>query len=173
MNNLSGLLPSSVLSSASSSVNEENNDVLRVIVFALGDYFFALPINAVLQVIESPPELTQEFEGFGLVMLEKQSITLLNLHRHLRYKTQSDSKITADFLILTQTRQGEFCGIPVQTLPNMMELPYDEIQPLPSVYRQTNLYGIARFVTFVQFEDKQQKEGIYLLDVDEALRFLS
>ncbi|MDR9404759.1 MAG: chemotaxis protein CheW, partial [Halothece sp. Uz-M2-17] len=153
--------------------NEDNEELLRVIVFPLGDYYFALPINAVLQVIESPPELTEHFEGFGLVMLEKQSITLLNLHRHFRYKTDPDTKETADFLILTQSRQGEFCGIPIYSLPNMMELPYDEIQPLPSVYRQTNLYGIARFVTFVQFEEQEKKEGIYLLDVDQALQFLS
>lgn len=171
MNNLS--TRSSNLALATSPVTEENEELLRVIVFSLGDYFFALPINAVLQVIESPPELTQHFEGFGLVMLEKQSITLLNLHHHLRYKTESNPSIAADFLILTQTRQGEFCGIPIYSLPNMMELPYDEIQPLPSVYRQTNLYGLARFVTFVKFENKLQKDGIYLLDIDEALRFLS
>ncbi|AFZ42703.1 CheW domain protein [Halothece sp. PCC 7418] len=171
MNNLSTL--SHNFNFSSSDLNEENQELLRVIVFPLGDYFFALPINAVLQVIESPPELTQHFEGFGLVMLEKQSITLLNLHRHLRYKTEADPQQTADFLILTQSRQGEFCGIPIYSLPNMMELPYDEIQPLPTVYRQTNLYGIARFVTFVKFEEQEKKEGIYLLDVDEALRFLS
>lgn len=154
-----------------SNTAEITQETLRVIVFTLGDYYFALPINAILQVTETPSEITQHFEGLGLVMLENKSIMLLNLHSQLSYQTESSRQ--GEFLILTQTRQGDLCGIPVDALPNMMELSADLVQPLPKAYRQTNLYGIAPFVTFVQFEGKEQKEAIYLLDVDAAVNFLS
>lgn len=155
-----------------SASTELSQDTLRVIVFRLGDYLFALPINAVLQVTESPSEITQHFESFGLVMLENQSIMLLNLHNKLSFQDQTRQEVKGEFLILTQTREGELCGIPVDVLPNMMELPHQDIQPLPQAYRKSNLYGLARFVTFVELEGKEKKESIYLLDVDEAVRFL-
>ena len=155
-----------------SATRELSQETLRVIVFTLGDYYFALPINAIIQVTESPSELIQHFDGLGLVTLENRSIMLLNLHDKLKVKTDVSETVKGEFLILTQTRQGDLCGIPIDVLPNMMELSYSEIQPLPQVYRQTNLYGIARFVTFVQREDQQQKDAIYLLDIDEAVRFL-
>jgi chemotaxis signal transduction protein len=150
---------------------EINEDSLRVIVFTLGDYYFALPINAIIQVTRSPQEFKQHLEGLGLVTLEGQSILLLNLHHNL--SSQSSPQVRGEFLILTQTRQGQMCGIPIDVLPNLMEFPYQGIQPLPQAYRQTNLFGLARFVAFVQFEEKPEKNAIYLLDVDEAVRFLS
>ncbi|QDZ41026.1 chemotaxis protein CheW [Euhalothece natronophila Z-M001] len=153
------------------NITETSEKTLRVIVFTLGDYYFSLPINAILQVTETPSEMTQHFEGLGLVMLENKSIMLLNLHPKLAYQSQPSQK--GEFLILTQTRQGDLCGIPVDSLPNMMELSADFIQPLPKAYRQTNLYDVAPFVTFVQFEGKEEKEAIYLLDVDAAVNFLS
>ena len=155
-----------------STTRELSQETLRVIVFTLGDYDFALPINAIIQVTESPPELIQHFDGFGLVMLENRSIMLLNLHHKLRVKTDVSETVKGEFLILTQTRQGDLCGIPIDILPNMMEFSYSEIQPLPPAYSQTNLYGMARFVTFIQREEKQQKDPIYLLDIDQAVRFL-
>ncbi len=153
--------------------DQSEEETLKSIVFKIGDYFCALPIDAVLQVTETPSELQSHIKGLSLVMHENRTIMLLNLHQKLSYQLQSGESFTAEFLILTQTRQGELCGIPVDTLPNMMELPMDGIQPLPRVYRQTNIYNLARFVSFVQFEENQQKQAIYLLDVDEALQVLS
>ena len=155
-----------------SVTSELSQQTLRVIVFQLGDYFFALPINAILQVIESPRELKKHLDGLGLVMIDYQSIMLLNLHKSLT-SNPSLVSLQGEFLVLTQTRQRELCGIPVDILPNMMELSYQQFQTLPQAYRQTNLYGLAKFVTFVQMEDKEEKDPIYLLDVDEAVRFLS
>ncbi|MFB6274589.1 MAG: chemotaxis protein CheW [Halothece sp.] len=172
MNNPSALSPHPLFSS-SNQEKKSQKEPLRVIVFELGDHWFALPINAILQVTKSPPELSEHLAGLGLVMLENQSIMLLNLHEKLSSQQSSKQDIQGEFLILTQTRQGELCGIPIDVLPNMMELPFDEIQPLPKAYRQTNLYGVARFVTFIEFEEKQSKDAIYLLDVDEAVRSLS
>lgn len=154
-----------------SNTAEITQDTLRVIVFTLGDYYFALPINAILQVTETPSEMTQQFDGLGLVMLENKSIMLLNLHSKLAYQAKPLRK--GEFLILTQTRDGDLCGIPVDALPNMRELATDLVQPLPQAYRQTNLYGLAPFVTFVKFEEQEEKEAIYLLDVDAAVNCLS
>ena len=149
-------------------------ETIRVIVFTLGDYYFALPIYAIIQVTESPPELIHHLDGLGLVMLENQSIILLNLHQKLSLNSSNSAKaIRGDFLLLTQTPQGELCGIPLDTLPNMMELSYEQVQPVPKAYRATNLYGLARFVTFVSLEENQQKQAIYFLDVEQAVRFLS
>ncbi len=149
-------------------------ETIRIIVFTLGEYYFALPINAIVQVTESPQELIQHLDGLGLVMLENQSIILLNLHQKLSPNSGlSSSEVKGDFLILTQTPQGELCGIPLDTLPNMMELSYEQVQPLPKAYQSKNLYGLARFVTFVSLVENQPQKPIYFLDVEQAVRFLS
>ncbi|PSO50451.1 MAG: hypothetical protein BRC33_03175 [Cyanobacteria bacterium SW_9_44_58] len=171
MMNHPSALSSNPLFRSSDQQKQSQKEPLRVIVFEVGDYWFALPINAILQVTTSPPELSRHLAGLGLVMLENQSIMLLNLHEKLSSQQDSKPDIQGEFLILTQTRQEELCGIPIDVLPNMMELPIDEIQPLPKAYRQTNLYGVARFVAFIQFEGKTSKEAIYLLDVDKRFVF--
>jgi len=147
-------------------------ETIRVIVFTLGDYYFALPIHAIIQVTESPPELIQHLDGLGLVMLENQSIILLNLHKKLSPSANAVSKeVRGDFLVLTQTPNGELCGIPLDTLPNMMELSHDQVQPLPTAYRATNLYGLARFVSFVSMEGNEKKRAVYFLDIEQKKHF--
>lgn len=159
-----------------SSTGEET---IRAIIFPIAKYKFSLPIAAVVQVTKSPPKLNNLFGGLGLVMYENRPLMLLNLHQKLagtaseRLTANGNSSPASEpFLILTQTNKGEFCGIPVTEIPNMVDLPRSCIQTLPDSYRHQTLFSLARFVAFWQASEQEEKQPVYLLDVNQALSFL-
>jgi chemotaxis signal transduction protein len=151
------------------------NESIKVIVFPIANYLFALPMTAILKVSHCPPLVGENLSEIGLVHLENRTITLLNLHQKLTAARQSLAgkkfkkvpETSGQFLILTQASRGEVCGIPIDKLPDMMDLPLGTIELLPESYQQTNLLGLANYVAVLQSEEK--KLAIFLLDLEQAL----
>ncbi len=142
---------------------------LKVIVFPVASYWLALPINAVLKVILSPPITTtadSDRHGLGMVDVDRQTVTVINLHQHLKPST-GPQPLHRRFLILTQTRQGELCGIPVDAPPVLMELSLEAIRPLPATYRQSDPLGMASHMALLQEEEGERQ--IYLLGMQKLL----
>ena len=151
------------------------NQSIKVITFPIANYLFALPMSTILKVSHCPSLSSENLSDIGLVNLENRTIALLNLHQKLdsarqvggTKKIKRRAKISGQFLILTQSRQGQLCGIPIDKLPDMIDLPLETIEALPESYRQTNLLGIANYVAVLPSEEK--KIAIFLLDLEAAL----
>ncbi len=154
------------------SVVSAGND-LKAIVFPVGLYTLALPISLVLKVIPCPPISHRSSNGLGIVNFGDQTITIIDLHFKLASSSQlptngsdqmlqptqsltslldpqsnlitplHDQPLKQAFLILSQTRQGELCGIPVATPPAWIEIPKQAIRELPLSYRHSHPLGIA------------------------------
>lgn len=163
---------------------------LRTIAFAAAGCRFALPIAAVLQVSACPPRLERHDEAIGLTIYEDRTILLLNLQVKLARRQLPTVEGTAaepaslaspaartdmpqPHLVLTQTQRGELCGVLVDELPAMLELPRREIQPIPRSYRESQLFGLARFVALWRPSPQADRVAIYLLDIERAIRHLS
>ncbi len=178
----------SALSSASIAAATTAEPTLRTIAFTIAGYRFALPIAAVLQVGACPSQLGIADRTLGLVIYEDRTILLLNLRAKLAQlelpgvvgsaaaALDNRAALAATpqpYLILTRTQRGELCGVLVDELPAMLELPRRDIQPIPKSYRQSHLAGLARFVALWQPQSQAEKTAIYLLDVDQAIERLS
>ena len=140
---LNSHFPPQRLSHLTSEVN-----LLKVLVFEMANYFFALPINVVFKVINCPPVTENEDGSLGIADFEGQTITVINLAQKLS-RNLATQHIQKRFLILSQTSQGELCGIPLDQSPALIELPMDNIRPLPLSARQVKPLSIATHVAIL------------------------
>ena len=133
--------PPQRLSHLSSEVN-----LLKVLVFEMANHFFALPLNVIFKVINCPPISETSDRSLGITDFEGQTVTVVNLDQQLSSPNAERGQIQKRFLILSQTRQGELCGIPIDKSPALIELPQDSIRPLPLSARQINPLSLATHV---------------------------
>ena len=140
--------------------------LLKVLVFEMVNHFFALPLSVVFKVIDCPPVTEATDKSLGIADFEGQTVTVVNLAQKLSLQNSDEQKIQKRFLILSQTLQGELCGIPIDKSPALIELPMDTIRPLPLSVRQANPLGIATHVAILSRPKGALK--IFLLGMAES-----
>lgn len=139
--------------------------VNKFIVFMIADYFLALPISAVVKVVNYPNTTTQSLKAAGLVQIGKHTLKVLDLHQKLAtYAPQL--LINNPFLIIIQVFQGELCAIPVTEPPNLVEIPKDSIQALPNFEGQDGLLDIVSHVAVLS---EAETFTIFIIDINLVL----
>ncbi len=131
---------------------------LPIVVFKLGHREVALPQNCIRRIIQTPSALDINEEGYGLMLWEGQTVTLVDLNR-----LASVPSATIPFLVLFQSTTGPLFGIPVAEIPYLMEIPLTTIQPIPALYRETDPWQISDYIAILDQEDGPVT--IYLIDL--------
>ena len=139
--------------------------LLKVLVFEMVNHFFALPISVIFKVINCPPVTDTTDSSLGITDFEGQTVTVVNLAQKLSPQNSATQRMQKRFLILSQTRQGELCGIPIDNSPALIELPMDNIRPLPLSARQVNPLSIATHVAILPKSEGSLK--IFLLGMPD------
>lgn len=142
---------------------QNESKVGKFIVFQVGNYLLALPINEVLKVIDCSSMTNKELRTMGVVRLGHHTIRVLDLHQQL---SASDFPQLADnqpFLVVTRDSQGELCGIPVQEPPNLVELPLEVMQSLPKSERQSGVLNLVSHAAVVS--QNEATTTIFLVDL--------
>jgi chemotaxis signal transduction protein len=138
----------------------------RFIVFEAADHRFAIPLDQVLRVVSYVPETSRGLAQLGLFQIGQHMIKILDLQEWFSSGSQPQAKKTL-FLIIIKSPQGELCGIPVETLPDSIELPLESINLLPQSNFEPKVFEIARYAAVISQE--QIKTVIFLLDVDQFM----
>jgi chemotaxis signal transduction protein len=154
----------------------------KVIILPIANYLFAIPMSMVLQVRRCPPDLRNSPVDAELTNLDDRPVLVLNLQLRLEQSSSSSTPSSSSaaitsrrrttshldqFLVLTQSRTGELCGLRVDRLPDMLDLPASMVQTLPESYRQNNLQGLAKYVAIIPKGEKRMV--IYLLELEQLL----
>lgn len=113
--------------------NQQNRT--KAIVFRIHDYYFALPLEAIIKIIPCPKIASPIREGLGLVEWDRQTITVVDLADRLQVE-RSEDRSAEHCLILTQTISAELCGFLIEESPMLMDIPWDSIRSVPLSYRQ-------------------------------------
>lgn len=125
-----------------SNSNEQNRT--KAILFWVFNYYFALPLEAIIKIIPCPEITSPIREGLGLVEWDRQTITVIDLADKLQLKQLNDERAIEHFLILTQTTSAELCGFLIEQSPMLMDIPWDSIRSVPSSYRQVAELGVIK-----------------------------
>lgn len=133
-------------------------DVIKVLAFEMAEHFFALPISLIFKVINCPPISATTDSNLGITDFGGQTVTVVNLAQKLSPLNSGNQPWQKRFLILSKTRQGELCGIPINQPPSLIELPKDSIQPLPLSARQINPFSIATHVANMPKSNSSEKK---------------
>ncbi len=136
-------------------------DHFRVIAFGIGSYTFALPMGAIARVIHCPPLENPGLGRTGLIHLEQQVIRILDLHdlAIAHRPTPEAAAATVDqsprFLVIARRRDGELCGIPVDTPPDLLEVERSQIRPLPPSTHQDPILSLAPMIAVLPGSETQ------------------
>ncbi|MDJ0716677.1 MAG: chemotaxis protein CheW [Prochloraceae cyanobacterium] len=150
-------------------------DSLRLIVFRILDYFFALPIEAVSNIVNCPPIDTTIQSGIGIVDVGGETITIVDLRHKFADSLQAQPSLETSnlsqlrFLILMQTRTGEPFGIPVAKPPVLTDIPSNTIRPVPLSYRQVAGLSFVSHMAIVPEAQREQPLKIFLLGMEGIL----
>ncbi len=145
-------------------------ETIRAIAFPTAGYLFALPMQAILKVIRTVPGTQQSFDDVGLLSLGSEAIALLDLEARLGLATGA-APARKPFAMLARAPGGNLYAIQIEDLPNMLDLPAANIQPLPETARRSPLRRVARYAALWQTPD--QETLIFLLDLQLATQALS
>jgi hypothetical protein len=157
------------------SSSDSSNDYLPVMVFPIcqpqgdtADYLFALPVEAIVKVMQCPASLGSFNQGISMISLDNQMITVVDLCYRLwpeRIVTAADRQ----FLMLVQTHFAEPFAIPVANFPLLLHLPVTSAQPIPAAYRQVNNIGFASHMAIVDQEDGKPPAQVFLMGMNHLL----
>ena len=126
----------------------------------MGNINLALPSDAVFKVTNQMPVYGSGFNGVGLAHFGDRQITIVELHR--RFFTAKGK-----YLIIVENKAGELYGIPVASVPTLIDVPLSRIQVLPDSYRHADLLAIATHVCHIP--SSETPLTVFLLDVDQLL----
>jgi chemotaxis signal transduction protein len=148
-------------------VNEESN-IDKFIVFKVADYLLAISIHKVVKVINCSAIKINKLTTMGLVQIGRHIIKLLDLHQPLNTGGLSHSSGTQPFLVITYDFHGELCGILVDEPPDLIELPPEIIQPLPTSASDSK--SAIEMVSHVAVLTHQEvTKTVFLLDFQQAM----
>lgn len=156
-------------------------DSCEAIVFQNQGYQFALPLAAVLRIVQrsaialsqNPIDLEHRHSSYPILLFENQPIRLIDISRHLLQPGLSESdrplspKLGSVHLLvmIAQTRNGELIGIPMSHPPEVIKLPLQEIMLLPPFYRSQ----IANLASHAVLMPCAEQPLILLLDLQALL----
>ena len=148
------MLPQSCPLKRLSNVDEEQTTI-RTIIFsladveqtAIGNYLFALPVEAVIRAIVYPANRTALTNGIGMMNLGDETVTIVDLRD--KFTKTDPTHDSSGFLILFKTQSNELCGLPVKDAPTLMDIPLSAIRPLPLAYREVNQLTFASHAAIV------------------------
>lgn len=143
----------------------------KLIVFKIADYFLALPLTAVLKVINYPPANNGDIKAPGIIQIGRHAIALWDLHQILADSDRPQTIGIRPFLLIAQVLPGELCAIPVEEPPNLVELPKHSLRTLPQSFHHHQLRHLVSHVAVIS--EAEKTFTIFLVDLNEALSLLS
>ncbi|MBD2160305.1 chemotaxis protein CheW [Limnothrix sp. FACHB-1083] len=138
---------------------------IRAICFRSGGYEFALPMAVVLKVTHCPPLDNGDWSRSGLVYIDSQLIQVLDLALLLDCPERSP-KGMGQFLVIARSG-NTLCGLPTDSPPDSIDLPRDQVLPLPARFERSPLAHLAQCA--VVLSPDTTPRTLFLLSLPQAL----
>ncbi|MBF2097160.1 MAG: chemotaxis protein CheW [Gloeomargaritaceae cyanobacterium C42_A2020_066] len=136
----------------------------QVLVFSLATVQLGIPLEQVQKVVARPTIVRSGEQALGLSHFGDQEILALDLHRIVHGRPAATP---LQHLIVLRSPSGEFYGLAVSELPNLMAVPVDRWHPIPEAYRRQDPLGVARQVA--QVTQGETEETLFRLDLADLL----
>jgi hypothetical protein len=124
------------ISNKLSDTIEKSVPTIELISFDVGEVKFGIPITKIDRII-SNIHLDQDH-----TLTENVNIT--DLHDRL-----TGDAITNPTAIVIFTSDRQLSGIPINTVPIILAIPFDRVRILPAEFRTTNPLGIASHIAMI------------------------
>lgn len=148
--------------------NEKTNKIIKLLVFTIKNLHAGLHIDTVQKVVNYSTVYSSGLNDYGVVNLDNQEVTVIDLHKRLFNTPQSLSETGKKYLLLAQNTVAETFAILITETPSLYDISLDNIRALPASYRQADTLKIASHVTVIS-QENQPDLTIFILDPDELV----
>lgn len=159
-------MTSAALANLEPHQEKPSSQPFKLLMFQVGKLNLALPVESVKKIIHHTPLQGSGTTAVGLIHLDDQEITAVDLHKRL-FKVSQAQNQGRQFLILVQNSVHELLGILVSQTPTLIDIPLSQIRTLPSSYRLADTLEMASHVTRVQ--QLEEWLTVFILDVDRLV----
>lgn len=153
--------------SAQQSQSRDSAASVKMIVFTVGNFDLALPIEIVHKVLNQIPVYGSGLNGVGIAHVGDLEVTVIDLHRQLFQSSIINEAGQKGYLLVIHNKNGELYGLPVSSVPVLMDLPISSIRVLPEAYRNGDILGIATHVCYLPKEEPPLT--IFLVNPEQML----
>ena len=112
-------------------MDKKPSKIIKFITFKVADYWFSLPIAAVLKIVNCPPPEKGGIITLGVVQLGSHTIQLLDLYSMFDLDADDKTPNQLSFLLVLRNTQKKLWGIALDTPPDLIELPLSNFQAVP------------------------------------------
>ena len=112
-------------------MDNKPSKIIKFITFKVADYWFSLPIAAVLKIVNCPPPEKGGIITLGFVQLGSHTIQLLDLYSMFDLDADAKTPNQLSFLLVLRNTQKKLWGIALDTPPDLIELPLSNFQSVP------------------------------------------
>ena len=147
---------------------------VKLLVFSIGNLNTALSIDMVNKVVNYSNITSSGLNYYGLVNIEGQDITVIDLHKKLFGTSEQLNPEDKKYLLLSRNSNGETFGILIKNSPELYDIALNSIRQLPNSYRRADTLKIASHVFMVATDEENQEQNqeqrtVFILDPDELI----
>ena len=141
---------------------------VKMIVFTVGTFNLALPIEIVYKVLNQIPVYGSGLNGVGIAHVGDLEVTVIDLHRQLFQSSIINETAKKGYLLILHSKSTDLYGIPVSSVPALMDLPLASIRVLPESYRSGDILQMATHVCYLPEEEPPLT--IFLVNPEQMLQ---
>lgn len=140
----------------------------RWIVFAIAPLQVALPIAQVQRVIRQTEVFSSGLTHLGITHVGDYEVTVVDLYRRLFNRNLTPQPNQPIYQIILRSTQGDLLALPIDSPPELVDVPQTAIRLLPAAYhRQNDTLSIAKQVAVIPTPTGTQT--IFLLDTQTLI----
>ena len=140
---------------------------LKFLIFTMGNLNLAMGIDSVVRIIPLPKIHRSGDKLLGIAMYEDQEVLVIDLYKRIY---NQEINITKGFLVIFAGKNS-LCGITIDKLPNVEDVPLQSLQAVTSEYRDRDTLGIASHIMQVPIK-KSEPQTVFLLDSELLLKMV-
>jgi len=145
--------------------NKKKQETLKFLIFSMGDLNLAMGIDSVIRIIPLPKIHRSGDKLLGISTYEGREVLVIDLYKKIYGQ---EINLAKGFLVIFSGINSLY-GITIATLPNVEDVPVQNLQPVPAEYRDRDTLGIASHMMQVSFKKFAEPQTVFLLDIDLLL----
>jgi purine-binding chemotaxis protein CheW len=149
--------------------NKKKQETLKFLIFSMGDLNLAMGIDSVVRIIPLPQIHRSGDKLLGITTYEDQEVLVIDLYKRI-YGQKTN--ITKGFLVIFSGINSLY-GITIAALPNVEDVPVQNLQPVPAEYRDRDTLGIASHMMQVSLKKFIEPQTVFVLDSELLLKMAS
>ena len=139
--------------------SQKKQETLKFLIFSMGNLNLAMGIDSVIRIIPLPTIHRSGNKLLGITTYEDQEVLVIELYKRIYGQ---ESSIDNGFLVIFAGIRSLY-GSTIASLPNVQDVPVNNLQPVPLEYRARSTSGMDRYMNQVPLKKQEKFATVFLI----------